>query len=164
MMSKHTSNSMILYYAERKRTSKKMGCQRKGSPACCHLLCKVTGAPGNQGKGCTQTSTAAADGFGGCMCMSIPAKRNKRKVVRNQGWFLVFLYLESKHLGLDPAPYETKHKPHWLQETPGQVTRDSSSLGNHSGDWPPAWCNPIYYKTLSPTHQPIAHPFCYVFI
>lgn len=76
---KHTSDLMILYFAERKRTSKKMGCQRKGSPACCHLLCKVTGAPGNQGKGCTQTSTDAADGLGGCMCMSIPAKRNKRK-------------------------------------------------------------------------------------
>lgn len=67
------------YYAARKGASKKIKGQWKGSPACCHFLCKVTGALGSQGTGYTQTSTAAADGLGGCMCTSTPAKRNKRE-------------------------------------------------------------------------------------
>lgn len=40
----------------------------------------------------------------------------KRKVVREQCWFLLFFYVENKHFGLDPAPYKIKHKPHGLQE------------------------------------------------
>lgn len=48
--------------------------------------------------------------------------------MRNQGWLLVFLNLESKHNGLDAAPSETNQKTHWLQEAPGRVTRDAPSL------------------------------------
>lgn len=58
---------------------RKWGISEKGSPACCHLLYKVTAAPGNQGRGCTQINTAAAGGRGGCMCTSIPAQRKKKK-------------------------------------------------------------------------------------
>lgn len=39
----------------------------------------MTAAPGNQGRGCTQTNTAAAGGRGGCMCTSIPAQGKKKK-------------------------------------------------------------------------------------
>lgn len=71
-----------------------------------------------------------------CVCPFLQRGR-KRKEVRDQGWFLVFFYLESKHFGLDPAPSETKHKPHWLQEAPGQVTgtfQASSKLQLSLGD------------------------------
>lgn len=104
------------------RTSKKTGDQSQGSPACYHLLCKVTAAPGNRERGCTQTSTAAAGGLGGCMCMSIPAKRKKNKGGERSG-LILGISPGKQTLGLDPAPSETKHKPHWLQEAPGQVTR-----------------------------------------
>lgn len=107
-----------------------MGDEWHGLPACCHLLCKVTAALGNQGRGCTQTSTAAVGGRGGYMCMSIPAKRKERKgkKVRDQGSLLVFFYLKSKHFGLlDAVSSETKHRPHWPQEAPGLVARMSQA-------------------------------------
>lgn len=96
-----------------RKLQRKRGIGEKGSPACCPLLYKVTAAPGNQGRGCTQTNTAAAGGRGGCMCTSIPAQRKKKKGGQRALSILAILLPGKQTLCLGPCPLQNQAQT-WL--------------------------------------------------
>lgn len=111
-----------------RKLQRKWGVGEKGSPACCPLLYKVTAAPGNQGRGCTQTNTAAAGGRGGCTCTSIPAQRKKKKGDEGALSILAILLPGKQTLCLGPCPLQNQAQTSLMSRGIRRSHWDVSSL------------------------------------